>query len=100
MKGKIAVVGVGAVGASVAYALAMSGVATELVLVDVNAAKAEGEAMDLAHAAAFIKPITIYAGNFEDCRDASLIIYTAGASKKPGESRLALRRSAVILRGP
>lgn len=96
---KIAVVGVGAVGASVAYALAISGLATELVLVDVNAAKAEGEAMDLAHAAAFIKPIRIYAGTFEDCRDAALIIFTAGTSQKPGESRLdLLQKNYAILK--
>lgn len=87
---KIAVVGVGAVGASTAYALAVSGLASELVLVDANRAKAEGEAMDLAHAAAFIKPIRIYAGDYEDCRDASIIIFTAGANQKPGETRLDL----------
>jgi len=96
---KIAVVGVGAVGASVAYALAVSGLATELVLVDVNNAKAEGEAMDIAHAAAFIKPIQIYAGTFEDCRDAAIIIFTAGASQKPGESRLdLLQKNYAILK--
>lgn len=96
---KIAVVGVGAVGASVAYALAMSGLVTELVLVDVNKAKAEGEAMDLAHAAAFIKPIRIYAGTFEDCRDAAIIIFTAGASQKPGETRLdLLQKNYAILK--
>lgn len=87
---KIAVIGVGAVGASTAYALAVSGLATELVLVDVNMDKAEGEAMDLAHAAAFIKPIQIYAGSYQDCRDAGIIIFTAGASQKPGETRMDL----------
>ena len=87
---KIAVVGVGAVGASAAYALAVSGLASELVLVDINKAKAGGEAMDLAHAAAFIKPVRIYAGDYEDCRDASIIIFTAGANQKPGETRLDL----------
>ncbi|WP_286724514.1 L-lactate dehydrogenase [Pelotomaculum sp. PtaB.Bin117] len=97
---KIAVVGVGSVGASVAYALAISGLVSELVLVDVNSAKAEGEAMDLAHAAAFIKPVTIYAGTFEDCRDAGIIIYCAGASQKPGETRLdLLQKNYAILRG-
>lgn len=98
-KQKIAVVGVGAVGASVAYVLAVSGLATELVLVDVNTAKAEGEAMDLAHAAAFIKPARIYAGSFEDCRDAALVIFTAGAGQKPGETRLdLLQKNYAILR--
>ncbi len=96
---KIAVVGVGAVGASTAYALAVSGLATELVLVDINNAKAEGEAMDLAHAAAFIKPARIYAGPFEDCRDAAIVIFTAGANQKPGETRLDLsQRNYAILK--
>jgi len=84
------VVGTGAVGASVAYALSITGLATELVLVDINQAKAEGEAMDLAHAAAFIKPIRIYAGRFEDCRECGIIVYTAGVGQKPGETRLEL----------
>lgn len=92
-------VGVGAVGASTAYALAVSGLPTELALVDVNLAKAEGEAMDLAHAAAFIKPIQIYAGSFEDCHDAGIIIFTAGASQKPGETRMdLLQKNYVILK--
>lgn len=87
---KIAVVGVGAVGATTAFTLAVSGLASELVLVDVDRDKAEGEAMDLAHAAAFIKPIRIYAGTYQDCRDAAIIIYTAGAGQKPGETRMDL----------
>ncbi len=87
---KIAVVGVGAVGATTAFTLAVSGLASELVLVDVNKAKADGEAMDLAHAAAFIKPIRIYAGTYQDCRDAAIIIYTAGANQRPGETRMDL----------
>ncbi|WP_376741835.1 L-lactate dehydrogenase [Pelotomaculum terephthalicicum] len=96
---KAAVVGAGSVGASVAYALTISGLVSELVLVDVNSAKAEGEAMDLAHAAAFIKPVTIYAGSFEDCRDAGLVIFCAGASQRPGESRLdLLQKNYAILR--
>ena len=87
---KIAVVGMGSVGASVAYALMIAGLPTELVLVDSNPAKAEGEAMDLSHAAAFIKPITIYNGSYSDCRNADIIIFTAGANQKPGEARLNL----------
>jgi L-lactate dehydrogenase len=98
-KGKIAVVGVGAVGASIAFTLAMSGLATELVLVDVNQPKAEGEAMDIAHAAAFIKPIRIYAGTFEDCRDAVIVVFSAGAGQKPGEARLELlQKNYAILK--
>jgi L-lactate dehydrogenase len=96
---KIAVVGVGAVGASVAYALMIAGLPTELVLVDANRAKAEGEAMDLSHAAAFVKPIRIYEGDYEDCRDADIIIFTAGAGQKPGEARLDLvQKNFAILK--
>jgi len=96
---KIAVVGVGVVGATVANALAMSGLATDLVLVDINRARAEGEAMDIAHAAAFIKPVTIYAGAYEDCRDAGIIVFAAGAGQKPGETRLdLLQRNYDILK--
>jgi len=98
-KRKIAVVGVGAVGAATAYALAASGLPTELVLVDINKARAEGEAMDLAHAAAFIKPIQIYAGSYADCSDAGIIIFTAGAPQKPGETRLdLLHKNYTILK--
>ncbi|HHU85927.1 MAG: L-lactate dehydrogenase [Pelotomaculaceae bacterium] len=98
-KGKIAVVGVGAVGATTAFTLAMSGLATELVLVDVNQPKAIGEALDIAHAAAFIKPARIYAGTFEDCRDASIIVFSAGAAQKPGETRLELlQKNYAILK--
>lgn len=92
-------VGVGSVGAAVAYALAVSGLASELVLVDVNRAKATGEAMDLAHAAAFIKPVSIYAGSYADCHDAGIVIFCAGASQKPGETRLdLLQKNYAILR--
>lgn len=92
-------VGVGSVGAAVAYALTVSGLASELVLVDVNAAKATGEAMDLAHAAAFIKPVSIYAGTYADCHDAGIVIFCAGASQKQGETRLdLLQKNYAILR--
>lgn len=87
---KIAVVGAGSVGASTAYVMVISGLVSELVLVDLDRDRAEGEAMDLAHSASFIKPIRIYAGTYEDCRNADIIIFTAGANQKPGEARLDL----------
>ncbi|MDQ0287379.1 L-lactate dehydrogenase [Desulfofundulus luciae] len=98
-KRKIAVVGVGAVGSATAYAVMMSGLVSELVLVDSNRERAEGEAMDLAHGASFIKPIRIYAGEYEDCRDADIIIFCAGVNQKPGETRLDLvQRNFAILK--
>lgn len=98
-KRKIAVVGVGSVGASTAYAVILSGLVNELVLVDVDRQKAEGEAMDLAHGASFVKPINIYAGDYSDCHDADIIVFTAGANQKPGETRLDLvEKNMKILR--
>lgn len=89
-KVKIALVGVGNVGATFAYALLQSGLASELVLIDANQTKAEGEVMDLNHAIPFAYPMKIWAGTYEDCREAAITVITAGASQKPGETRLDL----------
>lgn len=90
--GKIVVVGTGLVGSSTAFAIMDAGLAAELVLIDINKAKAEGEAMDLNHGISFVKPVKIYAGDYEDCKDADIIIITAGANQKPGETRLDLTK--------
>lgn len=90
VKGKVAIIGAGDVGATTAYALMMNGAVSEIALVDINREKAEGEAMDLRHGAAFVKPVDIYAGDYEDAWDADVVIITAGASQKPGETRLEL----------
>jgi len=87
---KVAIVGTGFVGSTTAFALMMSGLVSEIALIDINLEKAEGEAMDLAHAASFIKPVDIYHGDFSACENASLIIYAAGANQKEGETRLDL----------
>ncbi len=94
---KIAVIGAGLVGSSAAFAIMVSGLASDLVVVDVRREKAEGEAMDLGDAAAFIKPATVFAGNLADCRDSDLVVYTAGANQKPGESRLSLLQDNVSI---
>jgi len=96
---KIAVVGVGAVGASTAYALLISGLVSELVLVDIDRKRAEGEAMDLAHGTVFAHPVKVYAGTWWDCRDADIIVFTAGAHLKPGQTRLELvHKNIQVLR--
>lgn len=87
---RVAVVGLGNVGASFAYALLLSGLASEIVLIDANHAKAEGEAMDLNHAVPFAKPTRIWAGGYEDCAGAAVTVIAAGANQKPGETRLDL----------
>jgi L-lactate dehydrogenase len=96
---KIAVVGTGNVGASFAYALLLSGLASEIVLIDLNAAKAQGEAMDLAHSAPFAHATQVRAGDYADCAGAAVTVVTAGANQKPGESRLELtQKNAGIFR--
>ncbi len=87
---KIAIIGAGGVGATTAYALMIQGIASEIVLIDIDRKRAEGEAMDLNHGASFVKPAEIYAGDYSDCSEANIIIITAGANQKPDETRLDL----------
>ena len=89
---KIAIIGAGGVGATTAYALMTQGIGSEIVLIDLDKEKAEGEAMDLRHGASFVNPVDIYAGDYSDLADAKLIIITAGAAQKPGETRLDLMK--------
>ena len=90
MRKKITIVGAGNVGASIAYTLTIDGMASEIVLIDINRGKAEGEAMDISHGLPFAKPMDIYDGTYDDIADAAIIIVTAGAGQKPGETRLDL----------
>lgn len=87
---KVAVVGMGNVGATFAYALTLSGLASEIVLVDINEKKAHGEAMDLNHAVPLLQPTHIWAGNYEDIAGATITVVTAGSAQRPGETRLDL----------
>lgn len=96
---KAAVIGCGFVGSTIAYALMQKGTFSELVLLDANHAKAEGEAMDISHGLPFAHAMDIREGDYEDIADASVVIITAGANQKPGESRLDLvQKNAVIMR--
>ena len=87
---KAAMIGCGFVGSSSAFALMQSGIFSEMVMIDVNREKAEGEAMDIAHGLPFARPIRLYAGTYDDIVDAAIIIITAGANQKPDETRLDL----------
>lgn len=87
---KAAMIGCGFVGSASVYSLMQSGVFSEIVLIDANKEKAEGEALDIAHGVSLARPMKIYAGDYEDLADASVIIITAGAAQKPGETRLDL----------
>lgn len=89
-KQKIGVIGCGYVGATIAYTLMSSGLVSEIVLIDIDENKARSEAMDLNHCLPFISPMQIYAGNYNQLEDASIIIVAAGANQKEGETRIDL----------
>ncbi|WP_407311776.1 L-lactate dehydrogenase [Desulfosporosinus sp. SB140] len=96
---KVVIIGSGFVGSSIAYATLIQGLSTELILIDSNKEKAKGEVMDLSHGLPFTSPMEIRAGEYEDCLGANVIVITAGASQKPGETRLDLtQRNVNILR--
>ena len=97
---KVAVIGCGFVGAASAFALLESGLFSEMVLIDVDAERAEGEALDISHGMAFASPMSIYAGTYDDIADAGVIVVTAGVGQKPGETRIDLvHRNVEVFRG-
>lgn len=87
---KVAIVGTGFVGSTTAYTLMLSGIVSEMVLIDLNEEKAEGEVMDLNHGMSFVRPVKIYRGDYKDCAGSDIVIITAGANQKPGETRIDL----------
>jgi L-lactate dehydrogenase len=89
-KRKVGVVGTGLVGSSLVYALMIRELATEIVLVDIDKEKATGEMMDFNHGLSFSKPVKITAGDYSDLNEAQVVVIAAGASQKPGETRLDL----------
>lgn len=99
-KSKIVIIGTGLVGMSYAYSLVNQGAVEELVLIDINKEKAEGEAMDLNHGLSYApRKMKIYAGAYHDCKDADIVVITAGVAQKDGETRLdLLNRNAIIMK--
>ena len=94
---KCAIIGCGFVGSATAFSLVESGLFSEMVLLDANPDKAEGEAMDLSHGLPFAQPMRIYAGTYDDIADCGLVVITAGANQKPGETRLQLVKKNVSI---
>lgn len=94
-RGKIAVVGDGFVGSTTAYTIMLGGLFSEIVIIDINREKSEGDALDIAHGVSLVKPVYVYAGDYSDCADADIIIITAGAAQAPGETRLDLLKKNV-----
>lgn len=87
---KCGIIGCGGVGATVAYTLMQSGLFNELVLIDANRKRAEGEALDIGQGVPFTKPVSVYAGDYANLEDAYLVVLAAGANQAPGETRLDL----------
>ena len=94
---KAAIIGCGFVGSASAFALMQSGLFSELVLVDAVHEKAEGEALDISHGLPFARPMDIRAGDYADIADASIVVVTAGANQKPGETRLDLVKKNIAI---
>ena len=92
---KIAIIGTGSVGSTIAYTLTVMGIASEIVLIDVNNEKARGEALDIRQGLAFCNPCTIYAGDYSDAAGANIVILTSGIARKPGQTRLELAQTNV-----
>lgn len=94
-KSKVVVIGVGAVGSTTAYTLLLRSRMDELVLIDANAGKAVGDALDMNHGMPFLGQTKVWAGTYEDCKDADIVIITAGAAQRPGEPRLNLLKRNI-----
>ncbi|MDZ7724884.1 MAG: L-lactate dehydrogenase [candidate division KSB1 bacterium] len=92
---KICIVGAGQVGSTFAYALMIRGLASEIVLIDKNENLAQGQAEDISHGLPYVQPAQIRAGDYNECENADIVVITAGAAQKPGESRLDLTKKNV-----
>lgn len=97
LKPKIAIIGAGNVGSTFAFSLMISGLAREIVLIDKNELLAEGECMDLNHGISLAHPTRIYAAGFDGCINADIVVITAGANQKPGQSRIDLVNNNVAI---
>lgn len=92
---KITVIGSGNVGSTIAYTLTIMGIASEIVMIDVNEEKSLGEALDIRQGVSFCSPATVYAGSYEDAKDSDIVVITSGMARKPGQSRLDLAQANV-----
>lgn len=94
---KVAIIGCGFVGSASAFSLMQSGLFSEMVLIDANKERAEGEALDISHGVPFAKPMKIYAGDYDDIENASVVVITAGANQQQGETRLDLVKKNIAI---
>jgi len=98
-RGKIVIVGAGFVGSTTAYTIMLGGLFNEIAIIDINRDKAEGDAMDMNHGVSFVKPVNVFSGDYSVCKDADIVVITAGVNQKPGETRIdLLKRNAHVLK--
>ena len=95
MSSKITIIGAGSVGATIAYTLSNEDIASNIVLIDINKQKVEGEVMDIAQGTCFRDPISIVAGEYEDAKGSDIVIITSGIARKPGQTRIELTQTNV-----
>lgn len=95
MGNKVTIIGSGSVGSTIAYTMAVEGIASEIVMVDINVEKSLGEALDIRQGLPFCPPCSIYAGSYADAKDSNIVILTSGVARKPGQSRLDLAQTNV-----
>jgi len=95
MKNKVTIIGAGSVGSTIAFMMAVKGIAAEIVIIDINEKKALGEAMDIRQGIPFCDPCKIYAGRYEDAVDSDIVVITSGIGRKPGQTRLELAQTNV-----
>ena len=95
MSNKITIIGAGSVGSTIAFMMAVKGIAAEIVIIDINEKKALGEAMDIRQGTAFCAPVKIYAGRYEDAAGSDIVVITSGIGRKPGQTRLDLAQTNV-----
>ena len=92
---KITVIGSGNVGSTIAYTLTIQGIASEIVMIDLNEEKSLGEALDIRQGVSFCNPASVYAGSYDDAKDSDIVVITSGMARKPGQSRLDLAQANV-----
>ena len=92
---KITVIGSGNVGSTIAYTLTIQGIASEIVMIDLNEEKSLGEALDIRQGVSFCSPASVYAGSYDDAKDSDIVVITSGMARKPGQSRLDLAQANV-----
>lgn len=95
MSNKVTIIGAGSVGSTIAFMMAVKGIAAEIVIIDINEKKALGEAMDIRQGIPFCDPCKIYAGRYEDAKDSDIVVITSGIGRKPGQTRLELAQTNV-----